>query len=428
MNQGTDWKNEIKRLESILQTTAYEASPREHLQTLIALGDAYCKLPEKSLKGKSDNLKKAIGHYQDAKDFSRFPFPLWQQASRKLKDAEKELEGITRGTQTTGPLGRPPQPNTGFMASPKTSALLFLILVIEAAIFGVTHILVPPHYQCVTGNITINGSTALFPLLEQAKNAYQQRCPAAVISINPPQLPSGSANGLNQVFSRNPDELQVDIAASDVYADPAEADLVDHQVAVTVFALVVNSKVTQATGITNLTSDQIEEIYSGSVNDWYEVKSESPQANAQSLPIIRVSRPLSSETRQTFEQYVLGDTENAPGPSSLSSDDAKVVADNICNNQGAIGYIPLFYSYTHRSCLHILSVNSVDPQNVNMIKNNTYQFWNLEHLYTKGPADGLAQAFIDYMYSDTVKGYISQYDQYGYLSTDTLAPDLLASH
>src|SRR5205823_734931 len=101
---------------------------------------------------------------------------------------------------------------------------------------------------------------------------FHHHCPGATISLSPPDLLNGSSNGLIQVLNN-----KVDIGTSDAYADPVETDLQDHQVAVVVFALVVNSKVTDAINLTNLTTDQIQAIYSGSVNNWYEVKSSSPQ-------------------------------------------------------------------------------------------------------------------------------------------------------
>jgi len=40
------------------------------------------------------------------------------------------------------------------------------------------------------------------------------------------------------------------------------------------------------------------------------------------------------------------------------------------------------------------------------VENNTYKFWNIEHMYTKGKASPLAQALIDYMSS--AEGFTEQ--------------------
>src|SRR5205823_14003539 len=64
--------------------------------------------------------------------------------------------------------------------------------------------------------------------------------------------------------------------------------------------------------------------------------------------------------------------------------------------QGAMGYAAL--GPAHKADRTLLSGdgNAPTPQ---LVKNNTYKFWNIEHMYTKGKPTDLAQALIDYMLS-----------------------------
>jgi len=91
----------------------------------------------------------------------------------------------------------------------------------------------PGSYNCISGNLTALGSTALQPLAVAVSKLYSAKCTGATIAIQG----GGSGAGLTAVKGGN-----VAIGNSDLYADPTKygTDLVDHQVAVVVFSVVVN--------------------------------------------------------------------------------------------------------------------------------------------------------------------------------------------
>ena len=235
----------------------------------------------------------------------------------------------------------------------------------------------PGQYTCVQGSITASGSTALAPLVQAVAKDYQARCSGASITVNL----GGSKTGLSQV-----DSGAVQIGNSDVFASKIQSELVDHQVSVVIFAIGINSKVT---GVTNLTTTQIKGIYSGSIKNWNQV-------GGPNLPIVVISRPASSGTRATFQQYVIGGPETIKGPSSLTSDSTGTVIQNIKSTDGAVGYAALGPAKSASLPLISIGGNAPTPE---LVKNNTYKFWNIEHMYTKGKPTDLAQALIDYMLS-----------------------------
>ncbi len=235
----------------------------------------------------------------------------------------------------------------------------------------------PGSFNCIQGSVTASGSTALAPLVEAVAKDYQARCPGASITVNL----GGSKTGLSQVESG-----AVQIGDSDVFAAKTQTDLVDHQVAVVIFAVAINSNVT---GVKNLTTAQIKGIYDGSIKNWNQV-------GGPNLPIVVVSRPASSGTRATFQQYVLGGPETVSGPSSLTTDSTGTVIQNIKSTSGAIGYAAL--GPVSEAGLTLVSIDGNAPTPA-LVKNNTYKFWNIEHMYTKGQPTQLAQALIDYMQS-----------------------------
>jgi phosphate transport system substrate-binding protein len=245
----------------------------------------------------------------------------------------------------------------------------------------------PGSYNCVSGTITASGSTALAPLVKAVAQQYSTKCSGATITVNL----GGSKTGLANVEAGS-----VNIGNSDVKADPVtQADLVDHQVAVVIFAVITNKGV----GVTNLTTAQLKSIYAGTVTNWNQV-------GGPNLPIVVVSRPASSGTRATFQRYVLGGPEKISGPSSLTTDSTGTVITEVSSTNGAIGYAASGPAKAN-SGVTLLSIDGNAPSATN-VQSNTYKFWNIEHMYTKGAASGLSQALIDYMTSSDAKSIASQ--------------------
>lgn len=235
----------------------------------------------------------------------------------------------------------------------------------------------PGEYTCVKGQITADGSTALAPLVKAVAQNYQSRCSGATITVNL----GGSKTGLGDVEAGT-----VQIGDSDIYALPGMSDLVDHQVAVVIFSVITNPDVA---GVTNLTTAQIKGIFNGTITNWNQV-------GGPNLKIVIVNRPASSGTRATFQSYILGGPETVTTPSSLTSDSTGTVIQDVKQTSGAIGYAA--YGQAKVGGVTILNIDGNSPTN-SEVESNTYKFWNAEHMYTKGPATGLAQALIDYMLS-----------------------------
>jgi phosphate transport system substrate-binding protein len=247
----------------------------------------------------------------------------------------------------------------------------------------------PGSYNCVSGSITASGSTALAPLVKAVAQQYSTKCSGATITVNL----GGSKTGL-----ANAEAGSVNIGNSDVKADPVtQSDLVDHQVSVVIFAVIVNKGV----GVTSLTTDQIKGIYAGTDTNWNQV-------GGPNLPIVVVSRPASSGTRATFQRYILGGPEKISGPSSLTTDSTGTVITNVAQNNGAIGYAASGPAMAN-SGVTLVSIDGNAPSAAN-VQGNTYKFWNIEHMYTKGAASGLSQALIDYMTSSDAKTTAAQQD------------------
>ena len=262
----------------------------------------------------------------------------------------------------------------------------------------------PGTFTCEQGSITASGSTALAPLVKAVATQYESKCSGATITVNL----GGSKTGL-----ANAEAGSSDIGNSDVPANAStQSDLVDHQVAVVIFGVIVNKNVT----VSNITTAQLKSIYSGKYTNWNQV-------GGPNLPIVVVSRPASSGTRATFAKYVLGGTETVSGPSHLTSDSTGVVISEVASTSGAIGYAATGPAKANSS-VTLLSIDGNAPTSDN-VKTNTYKFWNIEHMYTKGTPKPLAQALIDYMESSDARTIATQKD---FIAITDMSASAISAH
>ena len=261
----------------------------------------------------------------------------------------------------------------------------------------------PGTYTCLSGSLTLAGSTALAPLTQQVAKDYQAQCSSANVSVGL----GGSGVGLADAENGT-----VQIGDSDIFSKAGQSDLVDHQVAIIVFTLVINKNVT---GVTNLTTDQIKSIYSGKVTNWN-------QLGGPNLKITVVSRPTTSGTRATFGQYILAGPETITGPSNLISDSTGTVATEVNQTSGAIGYVTT--GAAKNLGLTMLNIDGNSPT-ASSVESNTYKFWNIEHMYTKGAATGLALAFLDYMSSTQA---VTDAHNLGYLALTEMQASAIQAH
>lgn len=232
----------------------------------------------------------------------------------------------------------------------------------------------------ISGTVTAAGSSALKPLVDAAKTSFQAKNADVSITVSA----GGSGVGLQQVASGT-----VNIGDSDVAADtklPADQakTLVDHQVAVIGVATIVSSDVT----VTNLTTQQLTDIFTGKITNWNQVGGADEK-------ITLVTRPTNSGTRALFKQWALNNTDETN--SSLNTDDSGVLLQDVEGNKGAIGYVALSY-LVNSSTVKTVSLNGVKPT-LDNIYSGKYNVWGTEHMYTKGEATGAVKAFLDYMQS-----------------------------
>jgi serine/threonine protein kinase/ABC-type phosphate transport system substrate-binding protein len=222
-----------------------------------------------------------------------------------------------------------------------------------------------PQFSCASGSLTMDGSASFIPAIQQLTSDYNNRC-SNNVSFN--FSTDDSQTGLNGLMNGS-----VGLAYSDLPSS-GRPGLVDYQVAALIFAVVVNSD----TQVTNLTTAQLQGIYSGHITNW-------SQVGGSNEPILIITQPPGSTLRTIFETYVLdGTAQTVPGFSSAAS---------ITNVSGGITYMPLADAPSSGSAAQAITINGIGPT-ASMVKSGAYPFWSVEHLYTDYAAQGVALSFI----------------------------------
>jgi phosphate transport system substrate-binding protein len=248
-----------------------------------------------------------------------------------------------------------------------------------------------PSTACVSGSITAAGSTALQPLVDAAAKQYVKGCSTATITVNG----GGSGTGLSQVAAGSIDIGDSDVTAESKLTAADAAKVVDHIVARQGWIVVTNKKVT---GVTNLTTQQNIDIWTGKDTNWNQV-------GGPDLKIVLIFRPASSGTRATFKKLVLGGATEATGGTTLTEDSNGAVTTAVTTTDGAVSVIGFAYynDPANKPLLNGLQLDSVDATVANMA-NSTYKLAADGHMYTNGQPSGLAAAFLAYMLSPDVQG------------------------
>jgi len=263
----------------------------------------------------------------------------------------------------------------------------------------------------LTGTIAISGSSALYPLARAAATQFKTDHADVAIIVSA----GGSGTGLNNVLTGT-----VDIGNSDVYAaeklTPEYAErLVDHKVCVVGIAVIVNAGV--GATVTDLSTEQLQAIFSGSITNWSAVGGPN-----QAITII--NRPTSSGTRALFVHWALAGQTNMEGDVSLQTDDSNALLSIVGTTPGAIGYLALSYLREASSNVSMVSINGVAATYSN-IYNNSYQIWGFEHMYTLGQPNALTQSYLDFVVSPAMA---EQTEALGYGLVSRLDPAAAGSH
>jgi phosphate transport system substrate-binding protein len=226
--------------------------------------------------------------------------------------------------------------------------------------------------------ISVGGSTSVNPLMELFVEDYGKKHSNIKFNVSA----TGSGDGIKGVPAGT-----CEIGMSSRELTPAEkgTDLAEMVVAIDGIAVIVNPN----NPISNLTLDQIRDIYTGAVSRWEQL---GAAANGKTGGIAVVSREPGSGTRGAFEEILRFQDQLVRG--AIEFDGTGAIKAEVSRNADAIGYISLGSVDT---TIKALDVNSVTG-NTNNVKSGAYKIARpFILLYKKSvPLNAQTKAFLDW--------------------------------
>lgn len=225
----------------------------------------------------------------------------------------------------------------------------------------------------LSGMLKLSGSTSMEKVAKAWGEAFTAKNSGVTVDV---QL-GGSGAAVTNVGQGVSDIGNLSRALKDEEKEGLE----ENTVALDGIAVAVNP----ANGVSDLTMDQIKDIFLGNIKNWNEVGGTDGE-------IVVVGREAGSGTRDGFEEIV-GVKEKAKYASELN--ETGQVKNLVATTAGAIGYVSLDYV---DDTIKALSVGGVAPSEAT-VKDGSYKLQRPFLMVTKGQGSELAQAFLAFVLS-----------------------------
>lgn len=245
-------------------------------------------------------------------------------------------------------------------------------------------------------SVTIKGSDTVLPLAQKEAEDLMKSDAAISVTV----VGGGSGVGVTALIDGTTD---IAMASRDLKTEEklkfSEAKKEIEQVVIAFDALTVI--VNPANGVSKLTREQLEKIFTGEIKNWKEVGGADEK-------IVAYSRESSSGTYEFFKEEVMGEKNYATDVLSLPATGAIVQA--VGQTKGAIGYIGLAYETKEVKQLAVSydqGKTFVEPS-VASAKDKTYPISRpLYFMFDKTNA-AKVKSVIDYALSDAGQKTVSE--------------------
>ena len=237
----------------------------------------------------------------------------------------------------------------------------------------------------VSGTVALNGSTSMEKLVNGLKEGIVETYPNLQLE---PQF-TGSSAGVEAVTNGTADIGDVSRALTD---EEKAGGLVENIVALDGIAVVTDT----ANTATNLTTQQLKDIYTGKITNWSEV-------GGADQNIVVIGRESGSGTRDAFEE-ILDIADQCQLAQTLNETGA--VAAAVQSTPGAIGYISLD---ALNDKVKALQLDGVAPSE-ETVKDGSYTLQRPFVMATKGEISeqsAQVQAVFEFINSDAGQEVIS---------------------
>jgi len=241
--------------------------------------------------------------------------------------------------------------------------------------------------------LQIKGSDTMVNLGQAWVEEYSRRHPDVSVAVTG----GGSGTGIAALLNGTCDIAECSRAMEKKEVEQARAKGIEPNqeiVGLDGIAVVVSPK----NPIKNLTIDQLRDIFMGIIKNWKEMGGDNKR-------IVILSREVNSGTHVFFKEHILrrGNPKGPEefSPAALLMPSSQAIADEVSNNENAIGY----YGMGYISPLQKVIAVAKDPNSpfveptIENVTNNSYPISRPLYLYTNGKPEGIIREFIDFVYS-----------------------------
>ncbi|MFZ7122038.1 MAG: phosphate ABC transporter substrate-binding protein [Eubacteriaceae bacterium] len=240
--------------------------------------------------------------------------------------------------------------------------------------------------QEISGNIVGGGSTSVKKILEASGDEFMALNPDVVFEYNA----TGSSDG---VKGANDGTYMFGCASRNIKEEEKASNMTEKIFAYDGIAVIVHPS---NEAITNITMEQIAQIYKGEITNWSEL-------GGADATIVVVSREDGSGTRGAFEEIV--DFEDELTADATIAEGNGNVQSSVAGNENAIGYVSFTYI---DDTVKPLTVEDVEATTDNVL-NETYQVSRpFVMVYHDENLSEAATAFVDFLMSEEGQSIVEE--------------------
>ena len=238
------------------------------------------------------------------------------------------------------------------------------------------------------GKVILTGSSTVAPLASELGKRFEQKHPEVRVDVQT----GGSSRGLADARSGQAD---IGMMSRDLAAD--ETDVVAYGVAQDGVAMIVHSD----NPVTELSPDQLVDIYTGEIIQWSAV-------GGSDTAISVVNKAEGRSTLEVFLKHF--DLENSDIQAQVIIGDNEQGIKTVTGNPSAIGYVSIGAaenSIARGEPLKLLPLEGINPSTAS-VQDGSFPLSRTLNFVTSGEPETLTKAFIDYAQSSEVHDIVEQ--------------------
>ena len=228
--------------------------------------------------------------------------------------------------------------------------------------------------------LQIAGSTTVLPVAEECARVFMEKHPGSRIDVSG----GGSSHGVKAVADGTVD---IGCASRDLKSSEKDANpgLVTYGIAKDGVAVTVHP----SNPVTDLTMEQLQGIYTGTITNWKDV-------GGTDSGIMVVTREEGSGTRDCFEQAVMKPIKEEITEHGIIQDSNGKMRATVAGSDQAIGFLSLGYVNSDVSAVRL---DGIEPT-VGSVVDGSYAISRTLWMITNGNPDSAEQAFLDFVLGD----------------------------